>query len=165
MSRPVRVSSAPATAHPDDPVVTVGSSGAETPDAGQGSGRPTTLVTAVSPPDPQGRATVEVLADGWRFEFLVEDAARAELRERATRAGSAGAGTGGPLEIRAIIPGRVAAVAVAPGDEVELGQTLLVVEAMKMQNELRAPRAGIVGRVPAAAGATIELGDVLVVLE
>ncbi len=164
MTRPVRVSSAPTTAHPDDPVVTVDSEG-ETPGAGQGSDRPTTMVTAVSAPDPHGRATVEVLADGWRLEFLVEDAARAELRERATRAGSAGAGTGGPLEIRALIPGRVAAVAVAPGDKVELGQTLLVVEDLKMNNELRAPGAGIVGRVPAAAGATIELGDVLVVLE
>ncbi len=182
MSRSVRVSSAPATAHPGDPIVTVGAAGAGAPDAGQGSDADTgtaqsdvgrgnrgadapTRVTSVSAADPQGRATVEVLADGWRFEFLVEDTARAALRERATRAGSASAGSGGPLEIRAIIPGRVAAVVVAPGDEVELGQTLLVVEAMKMQNELRAPRAGIVGRVPAAPGATIELGDVLVVLE
>ncbi len=51
------------------------------------------------------------------------------------------------------------------GDHVEAGQTLLAVEAMKMQNELRAPRSGIVGRVPASAGATVEVGDVLVVLE
>ena len=68
------------------------------------------------------------------------------------------------LEIHAIIPGRVVAVAVAPGDAVAAGQTLLLVEAMKMQNELRAPRAGTVTRVPAGAGATVEVGDVLVVL-
>jgi biotin carboxyl carrier protein len=69
------------------------------------------------------------------------------------------------LEIRAIIPGRIASVAVAAGDAVEIGQTLLAVEAMKMQNELRAPRAGTVARVAATAGTTVELGDLLVVLE
>ena len=55
-------------------------------------------------------------------------------------------------------------MAVAPGDAVEVGQTLLAVEAMKMQNELRAPRAGTVTHVPVGAGSTVELGDVLVVL-
>lgn len=117
------------------------------------------------PPDVHGRQTVEVVVDGWRFELVVEDEARAALRERAMRDRSAVVGTGGPLEIRAIIPGRVASVAVTPGDRVELGHTLLTVEAMKMQNELRAPRAGTIGRVPATAGATVEVGDVLVVIE
>jgi biotin carboxyl carrier protein len=108
---------------------------------------------------------VEVVVDGWRFEFHVEDEARAALRDRARRDRGATAAAGGPLEIRAIIPGRILAVAVTPGDVVETGQTLLAVEAMKMQNELRAPRAGTVARVPATAGATVELGDLLVVLE
>jgi biotin carboxyl carrier protein len=122
------------------------------------------VVGAVGPPDRDGRRPVEVVIDGWRFELLVEDESRAALRERASRDRTAAGATGGPLEIRAIIPGRVMAVAVAPGDTVEAGQTLLAVEAMKMQNELRAPRAGTVTRVPAAAGATVEVGDVLVVL-
>ena len=117
------------------------------------------------PADADGRRRVEVVVDGWRFELLVEDAARAELRERAIRDRSAVAGAGGPLEIRAIIPGRIAAVAVNPGDAVGTGQTLMTVEAMKMQNELRAPRGGTVGRVAVAAGETVELGDLLVVLE
>ena len=55
-------------------------------------------------------------------------------------------------------------MAVAPGDTVEAGQTLLAVEAMKMQNELRAPRAGTVMQMPVGTGSTVELGDVLVVL-
>jgi biotin carboxyl carrier protein len=55
-------------------------------------------------------------------------------------------------------------VSVAVGDSVQAGQELLVVEAMKMQNELRAPRAGIVERLAVAAGQTIELGDLLAVL-
>jgi biotin carboxyl carrier protein len=122
------------------------------------------VVGAVGPVDRDGRLGVEVVVEGWRFELLVEDEARAALRERASRDPAAGRAAGGPLEIRAIIPGRIASVAVAPGDTVEAGQTLLAVEAMKMQNELRAPRAGTVTRVPAGAGATVELGDVLVVL-
>jgi len=116
-------------------------------------------------PDRQGRRPVEVVVDGWRFELLVEDEARADLRERASRDRTALGTAGGPLEIRAIIPGRVVSIAVAPGDAVEAGQTLLAVEAMKMQNELVAPRAGTVTRVPAAVGSTVELGDVLVVIE
>ncbi|MEP6639101.1 MAG: biotin/lipoyl-containing protein, partial [Chloroflexota bacterium] len=70
----------------------------------------------------------------------------------------------GPTEVRAIIPGRVVSVAVAAGDPVTAGQRLLAVEAMKMENELRAPRDGTVERVAAAAGETVELGDLLVVI-
>ncbi|HEY7131928.1 MAG TPA: biotin/lipoyl-containing protein [Candidatus Limnocylindrales bacterium] len=105
----------------------------------------------------------EVVVDGWRFELEVEDAVRASLRRRATRAVDAEASSG-PLDIRAIIPGRVAAVRVTAGEVVEPGRTLLVVEAMKMQNELRAPRAGTVQRVAVGEGQTIERGDLLVVL-
>ena len=114
---------------------------------------------------PDGKRTVEVVVDGWRFVLVVEDDARAALRERATRADDDAGRGGGALEIRAIIPGRIASVAVTAGDTVEAGQTLLAVEAMKMQNELRAPRGGTVSRVAVAAGATVEVGDVLVVLE
>jgi biotin carboxyl carrier protein len=53
---------------------------------------------------------------------------------------------------------------VTPGDIVTAGQQLLTVEAMKMQNELRAPRDGTIERVSIGAGATVEPGDVLVVL-
>lgn len=112
---------------------------------------------------PDGVAIVEVVVDGWRFELEVEDASRADLRRRATRDRDTGP-TSGPTEIRAIIPGRVAAVRVVAGDTVEVGQGLLVVEAMKMQNELRASRAGTVERVLVGAGQTIEPGDLLVVL-
>ena len=112
---------------------------------------------------PTGARTVEVVVDGWRFVLEVEDAARAELRARATRTRAAGPGSG-PFEVHAMIPGRVAAVAVAVGDAVTAGQTLLVVEAMKMQNVLRAPRDGVVERVSVGVGETIDLGDLLVVL-
>ena len=106
----------------------------------------------------------EVVVDGWRFEVDVESEARSALRERATR-GSAEAGLDGPTQVHAMIPGVVVAVAVAPGDAVSAGQRLLVVEAMKMQNELRAPRDGVVGRVAVGERQTIEVGDLLVVIE
>jgi len=112
---------------------------------------------------PDGRSVVEVVVDGWRFELELEDDRRATLRERASRAADATASTG-PLEVRAAIPGRVASVAVNAGDQIEAGTTLVVVEAMKMQNELRAPRAGRVERVAVGAGQTIEAGDVLAVI-
>jgi biotin carboxyl carrier protein len=113
---------------------------------------------------PTSRRTIEVVIGGWRFELEVEDARRADLRKRAMRDPESAAGAGGLLEIHAIIPGRVVAVAVAPGDAVAAGQTLLLVEAMKMQNELRAPRDGTVERVAVGVGETIDLGDLLVVL-
>jgi biotin carboxyl carrier protein len=109
-------------------------------------------------------AIVEIVVDGWRFELEVEDDARARLRERATR-DPGHAAADGPLEIRAIIPGRVVSVAVNVEDAIEAGQPLLILEAMKMQNELRSPRAGRITRVAASAGQTVEIGDVLVVLE
>jgi biotin carboxyl carrier protein len=105
----------------------------------------------------------EVVIDGWRFDVEVEPAARAALRDRARR-GRDEAGRSGPTEVRAIIPGVVVSVSVVAGDEVAAGQQLLVVEAMKMQNELRAPRDGSIERVATSAGATIEVGDLLLVI-
>lgn len=119
-------------------------------------------------PDPARAAAgvqrLEVVVDGWRFEVELEPEARAVLRDRATRA-SDDVARGGPLELRAIIPGRVLSVDVADGDTVTAGQRVLVVEAMKMQNELRAPRAGTVKGVAVGPGQTVELGDVLLVVE
>ncbi len=156
--RAVRVTESPATAQPDGTRHMV-AAGTAVP------GRHHIHLGRVGALDGDGQRRIEVIVDGWRFEMAVEDETRAVLRERASKVRGAVAGAGGPLEIRAIIPGRVASVAVNPGDRVEAGQTLLAVEAMKMQNELRAPRSGTVARIPATAGATVELGDVLVVLE
>jgi biotin carboxyl carrier protein len=131
--------------------------------AARGSVPPVPVLFQPLPGSVTGASRVEVVIDGWRFELEIEDAARAELRERASRERGA-TGHGGPLELRAIIPGRVASVAVAPGDSVQVGDDLLVIEAMKMQNELRAPRAGFVERVAVGAGQTVDLGDLLVML-
>ncbi len=111
----------------------------------------------------EGVVRREVLVDGWSIEVEIESERRASLRERARRATDAAQG-GGPTEVRAIIPGRIVSVSVAPGDRVEAGQQLLVVEAMKMQNELRAPRDGTIDAVAVAPGDTIEVRDLLLVL-
>jgi hypothetical protein len=124
--------------------------------------RHTALV--IGPPAATADGTVrEVVVDGFRFEVETLADRRASLRERATRAGSASASTG-PHEVRAVIPGKVVGVAVAVGDTVTAGQTLLVVEAMKMQNELRSPRDGTITRLGIGTGVNIELGDLLVVI-
>jgi biotin carboxyl carrier protein len=112
---------------------------------------------------PAGPFAVEVVVDGWRFELEVEDVRRADLRRRATREPDSPTASG-PTEIRAIIPGRIAAIHVVAGDVVEAGQSLLVVEAMKMQNDLRTSRPGTVERVAVGEGETIDNGDLLVVL-
>ena len=105
----------------------------------------------------------EVLVEGFRFVVDVESERIAALRERASR-GRASSAHGGPLHVKAIIPGKVVAVSVTAGDAVMAGQQLLVVEAMKMQNELRAPRDGTIERVGVAVGVNIEIGDLLVVI-
>ena len=171
MSRAVRVTPSPASRLKGDEPRDVDSIAADVQSLGQGrvvvqtaDGR---RVQALIGEDHGATATrpraVEVVVGGWRFELEIEDAARADLRARATRARATGP-EGGPFEVHAMIPGRVAAVNVAVGDAVTAGQTLLVVEAMKMQNELRAPRDGVVERVSVGVGETIDLGDLLVVL-
>ena len=103
------------------------------------------------------------MVDGWLVEVEVESERHASLRERARRGGEA-ASHGGPTEVRAIIPGQVVSVSVVAGDAVLAGQQLLVVEAMKMQNELRAPRDGVISRVAVGAGQTIDVGDIMLVI-
>lgn len=113
---------------------------------------------------PGGVTRREILVEGWRFVVDVEPASRAELRERASRVGAAAIGRG-PTEVHAMIPGRVLSIGVVAGDAVTAGQPVMIIEAMKMQNELRVPRAGVIGRVAVSAGSTVELGDLLVSIE
>ena len=78
---------------------------------------------------------------------------------------SAAHGAGGPIEIRATLPGLVAGVAVLDGAEVREGEILVTIEAMKMQNEVRAPRAGRVSSIAVTAGQTVIAGTALLRIE
>jgi biotin carboxyl carrier protein len=85
-------------------------------------------------------------------------------RSLRSRKGSA-ADEKGPRKILAPMPGRVVRLLVAEQAEVEAGQGIVVVEAMKMQNEIKSPKKGIVKKIMATAGATVNAGDVLAIVE
>jgi len=71
----------------------------------------------------------------------------------------------GPRKLLASMPGKVARVLVKEEAEVEAGQGVLVVEAMKMQNEIKSPKKGVVRKMMATEGAAVNAGDVLAVVE
>jgi biotin carboxyl carrier protein len=122
-------------------------------------------------PDAAGRSTTVHVAPGQTpGELLAYLAGRmAIVSVNASRTGRAaadtGAGSHGEQKIVAPMPGRVVRVLVAAGDQVEARQPVVVVEAMKMENELRSPKAGRVKDVAVAAGTSVEAGRVLVVID
>jgi biotin carboxyl carrier protein len=79
--------------------------------------------------------------------------------------GDGAASAHGDVTIAAPMPGRVVRVLVAPGDEVQAKQAVVVVEAMKMENELRSPKTGRVKDVAVAPGTSVEAGRALIVIE
>jgi biotin carboxyl carrier protein len=91
----------------------------------------------------------------------------AEIRDpRSLRSRRAGAETAaGPKKLTAPMPGKVVRLLVKEKEEVDQGQSLLVVEAMKMQNELKSPKKGVVQKFLVAEGAAVNPGDVLVIVE
>jgi len=100
-------------------------------------------------------------AHGARYEAQVMDE-----RTRAIRAlTAAAAGPGGPKPVRAPMPGLVVRLLVEPGQHVEAGQGVAIVEAMKMENELKAAAAGVVARVSVSAGQPVEKGAIMIEFE
>jgi biotin carboxyl carrier protein len=71
----------------------------------------------------------------------------------------------GARSIIASMPGRIVRVMVQAGDRIEAQQGLIVVEAMKMQNELKAPKAGTVTRIAVSVGTTVQAGQLLLIIE
>ncbi len=102
----------------------------------------------------------EVLLDGITYTVRVRDGRFEHLRkvQRGPKAHD------GETTVRAPIPGLVVAVHVKPGDEVKKGQCLLVLAAMKLENEISSPRDGKVASIGATAGAPVERGAALVTL-
>ena len=108
--------------------------------------------------DRDGAYLVDV--DGESYEVAVEEQTRHIIR---TSGGSAG-GARRSRTLTAPLPGKISRVAVRPGDSVQAGDTLLVIEAMKMENEFKASGAGTVAEVRVAAGQAVNAGDVLIVM-
>jgi biotin carboxyl carrier protein len=122
------------------------------------SGRSYRAVRENDAPATNGSDTA-ILLDGIRFPYRIEDPRSLKAR----RAHSGGAD--GPRVIKASMPGRVVRVLAARGDAVEANQGVVVIEAMKMQNELKSPKAGTVVEMRVASGDTVTAGDVLAVIE
>jgi len=107
--------------------------------------------------NPNGDAYV-VSLPGQRVAVEMLDA-RTALREAAQQ------GHAGTVQVRAPMPGKVVKVLVAEGAEVQSNQGLLVMEAMKMQNEIKSPKKGIVRKLGVTEGAAVNAGDVLAIVE
>jgi biotin carboxyl carrier protein len=89
-----------------------------------------------------------------------------QLRDPRSLRSRAGADDGkGPRKLVAPMPGKIVRVLAPENSEVEAGQGVLVVEAMKMQNEIKSPKKGVVRKMVATEGANVNVGDVLAVVE
>jgi biotin carboxyl carrier protein len=109
-----------------------------------------------------GKLAVEIRRPG-RDAVLVA-AEVSDARRGALAAPGRSAAGGAPVTVRSPIPGRLIKLLVKAGDAVATGQTLVVLEAMKMENELGAPRAGHIAEVRCAEGTAVEAGQDLVVV-
>ena len=91
----------------------------------------------------------------------------AEVRDPRSLGGrvQGAAGAHGPKKLVAPMPGRVVRVLARERDEVEVGQGVIVVEAMKMQNEIKSPKKGIMQKMLTTEGANVNAGDVLAIVE
>ena len=105
----------------------------------------------------QGVHHAVVLRDG-TFEVTLEAAARGAAAPHRKAAA-------GPARVSAPMPGKIVRVAAAPGQEVRAGECLAVMEAMKMENEIRSPRAGRIKDVLVKEGQAVESGALLILVE
>ena len=107
--------------------------------------------------DEDGVLLVEV--DGERYRIRVEEESRYIIRTRGGRA------TAGGQVLKAPLPGKVTVIEVEVGQTVAAGAGLVIIEAMKMENEFKAAVAGVVRDVRVQVGQAVNAGDVLVVIE
>jgi biotin carboxyl carrier protein len=102
---------------------------------------------------------------GEQTVILPEGSVQVIVNGRRARRGADAAGAAGEQRILAPMPGKVLRVLVRAGDEVTLRQPLVVIEAMKMENELASPKAGRVKEVGVSEGQSVEAGRLLVIVE
>ena len=99
----------------------------------------------------------DVAVNGVTHQVVVKD-------PRRWTPGEGSGGSTGSQQVKAPMPGKVVKLLVHEGEEVEAGQGLVIIEAMKMQNEMKSPRAGTIANVKVAEGGPVAAGDVLVVV-
>lgn len=110
----------------------------------------------------------QVTVDGITYPVAVSGVsgvAAAPPRPTARKRAAAADAADDPGHISAIMPGKILRVQVAEGDEVQEGNVLVILEAMKMENELRAKKSGIIKRITVSPGDDVEMGELLVVVE
>ena len=112
----------------------------------------------IAKPDSDG-SWYEIVVAGQRFEVHVEDE-----REKALAGSIKSAHEAGEAIVRAPMPGLVLGIPFEPGARVERGQTVAILEAMKMENDLASPIAGTIKEVKVVKGQTVNQGDALVVV-
>ncbi len=114
----------------------------------------------------EGRSyELSIEPDGDRYHVRHGASHRTVSLTDATRRAREGLGRGhGPEAVVSVMPGKVVRVLVAAGDEVEAGQGLVVVEAMKMENEIGAPKAGRIASIDVEPGRAVEAGTTLLVI-
>ena len=112
-----------------------------------------------APASPQESQAFNVHVGNHTYQVFLTDP------KRLAGAQSFGTQASGRAKVVAAIPGKVVRVLVEPGARVAEGEGLVVVEAMKMQNEIKSPKAGTIDELHALAGATVRAGDVLVIVE
>jgi biotin carboxyl carrier protein len=111
------------------------------------------------PDDEQSSKRIEVMVQGHPYVLEVQDA-----RSQALASLAGGIHASGEASIRAPMPGLVSSVLVSIGDEVQRGETIVVLEAMKMENDLTTPRAGRVRALRVTKGQTVSQDDVLAII-
>ena len=94
----------------------------------------------------------QVLTRGRQYNLTIED----EREKRLRAAAGGGVAESGEFHLKAPMPGLVVAIPVNEGDKVEKGQVILILESMKMQNELKSPKSGTVGRIRVKQGEKVE---------
>ena len=99
----------------------------------------------------------QVTTRGEIYEFSVTDEREVVTTEKLE--------AGGRLVVTAPMPGLVVDIMCSDGEQVEAGQAILVLEAMKMQNEITAPASGVITEIPVESGASVNLGDSLFIIE
>ena len=109
-----------------------------------------------------GKLAVEIRGPG--RDALVIAAEVTDARRSPLAAPARAAGGGAPVTVRSPIPGRLIKLLVKVGDAVAAGQTMVVLEAMKMENELAAPRAGRIAELRVAEGAAVDAGQDLIIV-